>query len=405
MLEVLPVVSGLLTVVILLANNIVLAAAALSRARPYEVCEDPGSNYGRITLVVPAYREGDTIHFLLNSLRDVDYDRGLLRLIIVGEEDDSETYDAVGRVCRVDGEILDCYGIAGRYLVNRSGMRGKAAALSYALRYVDTEYVAVYDAEDTIHPKHFKVALRILSDSSVAAVQFVRRVVARYRTIEKAQEEDFNLYYTRIQPFMSRYFGLAELGGSAFLIRTECLRAVGGVNPRAPAEDLDLTYRLASRGWRVVVALPPSETRSLTTLGSLIKQRSRWIRGGLLAIPLGIRAMPRSLPLLIVTGIAPFSTVTSTVMLAALLVNAVVGLHVRCLIYVLVALVVVSATSTLTALLLMGNAGGLGKLKYVAVMSAVYYLATWRALLDMLRSPYSWSRSESKLGGTDRALP
>jgi cellulose synthase/poly-beta-1,6-N-acetylglucosamine synthase-like glycosyltransferase len=397
-LEVLPVASGLLTLVVLLANNLVLVAAALSRARPYEVGDDLGGSYGRVTLVVPAYREGDTIHFLLTSLRDIDYDRGSLKLIIVGEEDDRETYDAVSRVCRVDGEVLDCYGIAGRYLVNRSGMRGKAVALSYALRYVDTEYVAVYDAEDTVHPKHFKVALRVLSDSSVAAVQFVRRVVARYRTVEKAQEEDFNMYYTRVQPFMSKYFGLAELGGSAFLIKTECLRAVGGVNPRAPTEDLDLTYRLASRGWRVLVALPPSETRSITTLGSLIKQRSRWIRGGILAIPLGIRALPRSLPLLIVTGITPLSTVTSTVMFVALLVDLVVGLYTRYLLYILVTLVVLSATSTLTSLLLLGNPVDVGKLKYIAVMSAVYYLATWRALLDILRAPYSWDRSESKLG-------
>lgn len=397
MLEALAVTSGLLTLVILTANNLVLAAAALSRVRPYEVRENLEVDRGRIAVIVPAYREGGTIHHLLASLRDVDYDKRLLKLIVVGEEDDPETYAAISRVCKVDGELLDCYGIAGRYLVNRSGMRGKAAALSYALKYVDAEYVAVYDAEDTVHPRHFRVALRILRDETIAAVQFVRRVIARSRTIEKAQEEDFNLYYIKIQPFMSKYFGLAELGGSAFLVKTKCLQAVGGVNPRAPAEDLDLTYRLASKGWRVVIAFPPSETRSITTLGSLVKQRSRWIRGGILSIPLGIRALPRSLPLLIVTGITPLSTVTSTTMLVALLVDLVLGLYTHYLTYILAALVAVSATSIITAIFLSGNSNVIERLKYLAVMSVVYYLATWKALIDTLRTPYSWEKSESKL--------
>jgi len=396
-LEVLAVTSGLLTLVILTANNLVLAAAALSRVRPYEVCEDLEVDRGRIAVIVPAYREGDTIHHVLTSLRDVDYDKRLLKLIVVGEEGDPETYAAVSRVCRVDGELLNCYGVAGRYLVNKSGMRGKAAALSYALKYVDAEYVAVYDAEDTAHSRHFKVALRILRDETVAAVQFVRRVAARSRTIEKAQEEDFNLYYMRVQPFMSKYFGLAELGGSAFLVKAKCLWAVGGVNPRAPAEDLDLTYRLASKGWRVVIALPPSETRSITTLGSLVRQRSRWIRGGILSIPLGIRALPRSLPLLVITGITPLSTVTSTTMLVAVLVDLALGSCMHYLTYILIALVVVSSTSILATIFLSGNSDVIRKLKYVAVMSAVYYLATWKALVDALRAPYSWERSESKL--------
>lgn len=397
MLEALTMVSGLLTLAILTANNIVLVAAALSRARPYDVGEDLGASYGRITILVPAYKEGGTIHYVLTSLRDIDYDRSLLKLLIIGEADDPETYAAVSRVCRVDGESLDCYGIVGQYLVNRTGMRGKAAALSYALKYVDTEYVAVYDAEDSVHPKHFRVALRILSDDDVAAVQFVRVVIGRSRSIEKAQEEDFNLYYTKIQPFMSKHFGLAELGGSAFLIKTRCLKVVGGVNPRAPAEDLDLTFRLASRGWRVVVALPSSETRSITSLSSLVRQRSRWIRGGILSIPLGIRALPRSLPLLIITGITPLSAITSTTMFLALLADLVAGSYTQYLLYVPAALLVVSSISVLTVLLLSEKSNSISAIKYVATMSAVYYLATWKAVVDALRAPHSWEKSNSKL--------
>ncbi len=397
MLEVLTVVSGLLTLVILTASNIVLVAAALSRARPYDVCEDLGTSYGRITILVPAYKEGGTIHYLLTSLRDVDYDRSLLKLLIIGEVGDLETYAAISRVCRVDGESLDCYGIAGQYLVNRTGMRGKAAALSYALKYVDTEYVAVYDAEDSVHPKHFKAALKILSNDDIAAVQFVRVVISRSTSIEKAQEEDFNLYYTKIQPFMSKHFGLAELGGSAFLIKTGCLKAVGGVNPRAPTEDLDLTFRLASRGWKVVIALPPSETRSITSLSSLVRQRSRWIRGGILSIPLGIRALPRSLPLLVITGITPLSTVTSTTMFITLLVDLVAGFHTQYSLYALAALLVVSSVSVLNVLHLSEKSSSIRVLKYVATMSAVYYLATWKALVDALRAPHSWEKSDSKL--------
>ncbi|MEM1623386.1 MAG: glycosyltransferase family 2 protein [Sulfolobales archaeon] len=380
--------------IIVLSNSVLMLLASLSRSRPLEINHSGVQPKVRVAIVVPAYREGPFIHYVIQSLKEVDYPKDYLKLVIVGEEDDVETYREVAKLCDIRDEYLDCGGVKGVYLVNKSRARGKPAALNFALKYVNADVIGFYDAEDSIHPKHVSIAVELLKDSSVAAVQFVREVARIPGALGEAQAADFHFYYMVLQPFLMRYTGLAEICGSAFFIKSSLIKEVGGFNINSPAEDLDLTYRLGALGLRILLALPPSTTRPIANTSSLIKQRARWIRGGILSIPTGLSAAPRSIPLVLVTGFMPITTVTSSLALLLGVVVLLMGSTVTLSKYAIVALVlacVLGASSVLVS-----NLGATRMLKYLAVMSIVYYLASWRALVELFTSPRSWTKSQSK---------
>lgn len=393
MYDTLALLFGLVSAIIISANTTLITLSLLSKSTPLEPPANSPSRQPNVTIVIPAYREGQNIRHVLQTIKDVDYPKDKLEVVIVGEEGDFETYSEVIKICEVVEGGLDCGGVRSRYLVNYSGTRGKPAALNFALRYVKSEIVAFFDAEDSVHRDHIAVAVSLLEDDSVSAVQFIREIAPGPGKVSEAQRADSWLYYRVILPYIMRKTWLPEICGSAFFTRLSYLNSVGGFNQRSPAEDLDLTYRFGARGWRVVVATPPSITRPITRTSSLIKQRARWIRGGILAIPQGLKALPRSAPLLLMTGIMPISSVTSTLTLVFGLLSVLTEAEQNALTAFLI-LVLASSAGALSLALLVENREKI--FKYLVLMSAIYFLASWRAIIELIISPHSWNKSEDK---------
>ncbi len=394
MLDLASAVLSALSAAILAVSSTLMLAASLSGARPLD--PEPGNprEYASVAVIVPVYREGPHVRYVLQSLKGVRYPRDRLTLVVVGEEGDDETYREISRLCETSEGYLDCGGVRGVYIINKSGARGKPAALNFALGRVDADVVAVYDAEDTVHPDHISIAVRLLEDESVGAVQFVREVSPYPGNLAESQRFDFHFYYMVFQPYLAHRTGLAEVCGSAFFMRLSLLKSLNGFNSSSPAEDLDLTYRLGARGLKVLVSLPPSFTRPVVRTSSLVKQRARWIRGGILSIPTGLRALPRSAPLLLVTGLMPLTSVVSTVAFLLLAVGLATGSASALSWSAAAVLAVVCSLGALPVVL--AGRDGRGGLKYLAAMSPVYFLASWRAVFELAVSPRDWTKSESK---------
>lgn len=76
--------------------------------------------------------------------------------------------------------------------------------------------------------------------------------------------------------------GTAELRGNGMFVRRAALEAVGGWNPSALTEDLELSTRLVAAGERITLA-PRAEVgeEAVVTLAALWRQRLRWAEGSL----------------------------------------------------------------------------------------------------------------------------
>jgi cellulose synthase/poly-beta-1,6-N-acetylglucosamine synthase-like glycosyltransferase len=89
-------------------------------------------------------------------------------------------------------------------------------------------------------------------------------------------------FWFRSRLHLQERHGFIPLGGNTIFVRSDVLREVGGWDPECLAEDCELGVRLSARGARISVCYDPYlVTREETpdTIGSLLKQRTRWNQG------------------------------------------------------------------------------------------------------------------------------
>lgn len=158
------------------------------------------------------------------------------------------------------------------------GAKAGALELALSLSSPRAEYVAVVDADYCVAPDFLRRAWRHLADQVLAYVQFPQA----YRNSHPGAEGltgEYAHYFDVCLP-AAQASGASLLTGTLSVIRREALEAVGGWSSSTITEDAELGARLAiaGLGGRYV---PEVVGRGLmpTDLGSIRKQRRRWVHG------------------------------------------------------------------------------------------------------------------------------
>jgi cellulose synthase/poly-beta-1,6-N-acetylglucosamine synthase-like glycosyltransferase len=224
-------------------------------------CEQPPG----VTAIVPAYNESASIAATVRSLQAQTLP--LTEIIVV---DDCSTDDT--------GSIALALGATVLRPTNNTG--SKAAAQSYALPYVQTEFCVAIDADTEVAPDGVELLLKPLRDPGVAAScgfvlpRFVKSIWERGRYVEYLFAFTF---FKAVQDLFEKPF-IASGCFSAY--RVQSLRRVGGWSDRTMAEDMDLTWSLYRAGEKVrfvsEAVCYPIEPHSFHFLS---KQLRRWSHG------------------------------------------------------------------------------------------------------------------------------
>lgn len=227
-----------------------------------------------ISVLVPLYKEPETVPRLINRLSRLTWPRHRLEILLVVEETDSLTRGALEqmRLPRWMRVIV----------VPDAPLRTKPRALNYAMLFARGSLIGVYDAEDAPEPDqlHRVVACFDASGDDLACVQGVldfynpqTNWLARCFTIEYAS------WFRVVLPGLQRMGLVVPLGGTTLFFRRAALIALGGWDAHNVTEDADLGIRLARQGYRM--ELLPSVTYEEANCRALpwVKQRSRWLKG------------------------------------------------------------------------------------------------------------------------------
>ncbi len=234
-----------------------------------------------VTALIPAFNEGATIEDTLISLLTQSVAPAEILVI-----DDCSTDDTA--------QVAERLGV--RVVRPARNTGSKAAAQSFALRYVRTPFVMAIDADTTLGSDAIERLMPAFDDPDVMAAcgsvipRRVQTIWERGRYVEYLFAFTF---YKRVQ----EAWGAPLIASGCFSIyRTGGLRAVGGWPTRTLAEDMDLTWTFYEGGAKVrfipEAVSYPIEPHSLHFLG---KQLKRWSHGfvqnvrvhrkGLLAVP------------------------------------------------------------------------------------------------------------------------
>jgi len=219
----------------------------------------------QLTVIVPAYNEAasvaDTIESLLHQSQPPAH------IVVI---DDGST-DGTGQVAAALGvEVL-------RPAANTGS---KAGAQTFALQHVTTPYVMAIDA-DTILAHDAIQQLSVVFDYSKETAASGLVLPRHVSTVwERGRYVEYLYSFTFPKQVQDAYGKPLIASGCFAAYRTAVLCAIGGWSSRTLAEDMDLTWTLYERSWKVRF-IPdalcyPIEPHDRRLLG---KQLRRWSHG------------------------------------------------------------------------------------------------------------------------------
>jgi cellulose synthase/poly-beta-1,6-N-acetylglucosamine synthase-like glycosyltransferase len=227
----------------------------------------------RVCVLVPCFNERTVLRRTLESIvgsRDVD----IAQIICI---DDGSTDGTVG----VMWDAHRRYGSLITILSQPNS--GKAAALNYGLREVNTETFVAVDADTQILPHAIASLLAHFADQDVGAVSghmLVGNLAPASGAVCAAQTRE----YERANNIDRRAFSTLEritiVPGAIGAFRSGAVERAGGYPEGSLAEDAHLTLLLLLGGYKVVHEPAATVlTEAPDSLAGLFRQRVRWATG------------------------------------------------------------------------------------------------------------------------------
>ena len=228
------------------------------------------------TVLLPVYKEKlSTMRALLRALENLDYPKHKVDGLLLVEEDDDQTREAVQAVGKPAWlKVLP---------IPPGEPRTKPKAMIYALRYTRGELLTIFDAEDQPDPLQLKKAVwgfREAADESVACLQaklnyynLRQNLLTRWFTLE------YSAWFDLFLPGLHRTGAPIPLGGTSNHFRTDVLKESLSWDPYNVTEDADLGVRFARLGKKTMMLESTTYEEANSNLKNWIRQRSRWIKG------------------------------------------------------------------------------------------------------------------------------
>lgn len=174
--------------------------------------------------------------------------------------------------------------LGARYMARPTNEHAKAGNINHALGWIDADVIGVLDADHVPMPGFLTNMLGYFDDPEVKLVQspqdfYNEDSFEHMEATDGSLWSEESLFYRSIQPAKNRWNSAFWCGTSA-LVRTDALRAIGGVATSSVTEDMLTTLNLHRRGAKTVFHNEVL-ARGLAPSGyqDYILQRRRWAAG------------------------------------------------------------------------------------------------------------------------------
>ncbi len=226
------------------------------------------------TILVPVYQEANIVVKLMKNLLTLDYPPEKLEILLLLEENDTETIQAARQANPPDTVSF--------VIIPDSPPKTKPKACNVGLFLASGEYLVIFDAEDRPEPDQLKKAIVAFrkGDESLACVQAALNYFNAYENfLTKMFTLEYSYWFDYMLPGLDRLQLPIPLGGTSNHFRTNILRQLGGWDPFNVTEDADLGIRAATNGYTVGIINATTYEEANNELYNWIRQRSRWVKG------------------------------------------------------------------------------------------------------------------------------
>lgn len=228
-----------------------------------------------VSFIVPAYNEEESIANTITALLAVNYPKGKKEILVVNDGSKDRTSEIVKAFMKKHKEVK---------LLEKLNS-GKADSINQALKVIRGELIAITDADSYPEPDSLiKMVGYFEEDENVAAVTSRVLVKNKKNFIERFQAFDYVViaWSRKILDYIDSVY---VTNGPLSIYRAGVVKKLGGFDTRNLTEDIEITWRLLSRGYKTKMSY---STKVYTTVPSdfnkWVKQRVRWNLGGLQTI-------------------------------------------------------------------------------------------------------------------------
>jgi cellulose synthase/poly-beta-1,6-N-acetylglucosamine synthase-like glycosyltransferase len=255
----------------------------LLAARRYSTPDlpEPAGELPPVSIHLPIYNEKYVVRRLVAACAGMAeaYGKEKVNILILDDSDD----DTMSEIDATAGEYIrkGC-----RIEVVRRGDRQgfKAGALQAGLERTPEDFIAIFDA-DFIPPADFllRTMPHLMQDPKIGIIQSRWCHLNReYNFLTRAAAVAMDIHFLVEQAGRYASGSFQNFNGSGGVLQKKAMLEAGGWQADTLAEDLDLSYRVQLRGYRVLylkdlqvpAEIPP-------TLPGFKKQQGRWACGSL----------------------------------------------------------------------------------------------------------------------------
>jgi cellulose synthase/poly-beta-1,6-N-acetylglucosamine synthase-like glycosyltransferase len=253
----------------------------MHRYRAPRLSRDFGQERPFVSIQLPIYNERYVVRRLADSCARMVQQYGMEHAEICFLDDSTD--DTVQLVDAIASEYTQKhFQIHVQRRAKRTGY--KAGALQEALEHTEAEFIAIFDADYT-PARNFllRTIPYLLQDEKLAIVQSRWSHLNRYyNLITRAIAIGIDVHFFVEQTARYATNCFQNFNGSGGVLRKDALVEAGGWQEDTLAEDLDASYRLQMKGYKVLYL------RDLTSPGEVPptvpgfkKQQARWANGSL----------------------------------------------------------------------------------------------------------------------------
>lgn len=233
-------------------------------------------NLPTCSILIPAHNEEKVIGRTIESLLNLDYQQDKLKIIVINDGSTDSTRKIINQYAQSDQRLV-LYDIP-----KGLGGRGKSRALNLALEIVDTEIIAIYDADNTPDRNALKyLAAQLIDDKELGAV------LGKFRTVNKNENiltKFINIetlsFQSMLQAGRWQIHNIATLPGTNYVMWTHLIKSLNGWDEEALTEDSELSIRIYQEGYKIkYIPYAITHEQEPQEWKVWIKQRLRWVRG------------------------------------------------------------------------------------------------------------------------------
>src|SRR3989338_913521 len=235
-------------------------------------CPNAKKQYS-VSVITPAYNKEDSIEGTIRAVLSSSYP--VKEMIVVNDFSKDRTREIVEKLAGIYPKLR---------LINNEKNLGKAASLNKGIEAAKGELIAVVDSDSYPEKDAVGKMVGFFDDEKTGAVTSSILVKHQNIFIEKLQAMEYVIIaWTR--KLLEYIDGVWATPGPLSIYRASVLKEIKGFDTANLTEDIEITWRIISIGYRARMCLP-ARVYSIAPKSSRIwlKQRIRWDIGGLQCI-------------------------------------------------------------------------------------------------------------------------